>query len=184
MDLKRLREARTEEMGFVQTLGVYRYVHRAAAMRESGGSAPVKVRWVDQDKGDRYRARLCAMEFRRRQEDTWFAGTPPHESLRILAGLLATPRKSRAGNCMCMTVLDVKRAFLHGVAPRAIYVELPGEQSENGKYVGRLSKTLYGTRDAPVAWFRAVQEDMGTMESWSAMSRRGCSYTRYARFAL
>jgi hypothetical protein len=57
-------------------------------------------------------------------------------------------------------VLDVKRAFLHGVATRLIYVELPDEESENGKYIGRLNKTLYGTRDAPVAWLRAVKADM------------------------
>ena len=31
-------------------------------------------------------------------------------------------------------VLDVKRAFLHGVATRTIYVELPEEESEGGKY--------------------------------------------------
>jgi hypothetical protein len=57
-------------------------------------------------------------------------------------------------------VLDVKRAFLHGIATRTIYVQLPDEESENGKYVGRLNKTLYGTRDAPVAWLRAVRTDM------------------------
>ena len=57
-------------------------------------------------------------------------------------------------------VLDVKRAFLHGIATRLIYVQVPDEESENGKYVGRLNKTLYGTRDAPVAWPRAVRADM------------------------
>ena len=60
-------------------------------------------------------------------------------------------------------VLDVKRAFLHGIATRLIHVELPSEESENGKYVGRLNKTLYGTRDAPVAWLRAVRLDMEAM---------------------
>ena len=57
-------------------------------------------------------------------------------------------------------VLDVKRASFHGIATRTIYVELPDEESENGKYVGRLNKTLYGTRDAPLAWLRAVRADM------------------------
>ena len=60
-------------------------------------------------------------------------------------------------------VLDINRAFLHGVATRTLYVELPEEESENGKYVGRLNNTLYGTRDAPVAWLRAVREDMETL---------------------
>ncbi len=57
-------------------------------------------------------------------------------------------------------VLDVKRAFLHGIATWTIYVELPDEESEHGKFVGRLNNTLYGTRDAPVAWLRAAKADM------------------------
>ena len=60
-------------------------------------------------------------------------------------------------------VLDIKRAFLHGLVTRTIYVELPEEESEGGKYVGRLVKTLYGTRDAPVAWQRVVKNDMARL---------------------
>ena len=59
-----------------------------------------------------------------------------------------------------MVVLDIKRAFLHGVATRTMYVELPEEESEGGKYVGRLNKTLYVFWDAPVAWLRVVRSDM------------------------
>ena len=57
-------------------------------------------------------------------------------------------------------VLDIKQASLHGIAKRLVYVELPEEESEGGKYVGRLVKTLYGTRDAPVAWQKVVKNDM------------------------
>ncbi len=60
-------------------------------------------------------------------------------------------------------VLDAKRAFHHGIATRLIHVEVPPEESEHGKCVGRLKKTLYGTRDAPVAWLRAVRLDMKAM---------------------
>ena len=57
-------------------------------------------------------------------------------------------------------VLDIKRAFLHGLVTRTIYVELPEEESEGGKYEGRLVNTLYGTRDAPLAWQTVVRSDM------------------------
>ena len=60
-------------------------------------------------------------------------------------------------------VVDVKKAFLHGLATRTIYIELPEEESENGKYVGKLLRTLYGTRDAPQAWQKVVREDMHRM---------------------
>ena len=60
-------------------------------------------------------------------------------------------------------VLDIKRAFLHGIATRTVYVELPEEESGGGKFIGRLNNTLYGTRDAPVAWQRVVKSDMSRL---------------------
>ena len=57
-------------------------------------------------------------------------------------------------------VVDIKRAFLHGYCTRSIYVELPDSESEGGKYVGKLIRALYGTRDAPLAWQTVVKKDM------------------------
>ena len=60
-------------------------------------------------------------------------------------------------------VVDIKRAFLHGLCTRSIYIELPGEESQGGKYVGKLIRALYGTRDAPLAWLTVVKSDMKEM---------------------
>ena len=51
-------------------------------------------------------------------------------------------------------LLDVKKAFLYGRIRRNVYIELPEEdpKSESGKYVGKLDKAMYGTRDAPAMW--------------------------------
>ena len=57
-------------------------------------------------------------------------------------------------------VVDVKRASFHGLCTRSIYIELPAEESEGGKYVGKLIRALYGTRDAPLAWQTVVRSDM------------------------
>ena len=47
-------------------------------------------------------------------------------------------------------VMDVKRAFLYGMARRRIYLRLPKEGPEYGKgKFWRLSRSMYGTRDAP-----------------------------------
>ena len=40
------------------------------------GAAPIKVKWVDQRKGEDIRARLVAMELRKKYEAAIFAGTP------------------------------------------------------------------------------------------------------------
>ena len=68
-------------------------------------------------------------------------------------------------------VLDVKRAFLYGQARRPIYLKLPKEDpcSAGGKLVGRLERSLYGTRDAPQIWQEELKE---TME---AIGYRGCA---------
>jgi hypothetical protein len=60
-------------------------------------------------------------------------------------------------------VVDVKRAFLHGYCTRSVYIELPGAESQGGKYVGKLVWALYGTRDAPLAWLTVVKSDMKEM---------------------
>jgi len=57
-------------------------------------------------------------------------------------------------------VVDVKRASLRGLCTRSIYVEPPGAESQGGKYVGKLVRALYGTRDAPLAWLTVVKSDM------------------------
>ena len=52
---------------------------------------------------------------------------------------------------------------MHGLCTRSIYIELPGDESEGGKYVGKLVRALYGTRDAPLAWLTAVKSYMKEM---------------------
>ena len=61
-----------------------------------------------------------------------------------------------------MCIVDVRRAFLHGEAERDIFIELPEQdpQAKGGKCVGKLKKTLYGTRDAPQAWQKIVRKFM------------------------
>ena len=60
-------------------------------------------------------------------------------------------------------VVDVKRAFLHGLCTRSMYIELPGAEPKGGKCVGKLIRALYGTRDAPLAWQTVVKSDMKEM---------------------
>ena len=65
---------------------------------------------------------------------------------------------------------DVKTAFLYGDARRSLYVELPPENSlsASGRYVGKLERAMYGTRDAPMIWqdhLRKTLLDMNFKES-------------------
>eukprot|EP00435_Cladocopium_sp_Y103_P057470 s264_g19.t1 len=57
--------------------------------------------------------------------------------------------------------LDVKRAHFYSDATRELYVELPAEAKKPGEdVVGKLLKSLYGTRDAPLNWELQIQKVM------------------------
>ena len=47
--------------------------------------------------------------------------------------------------------IDVRRAYFQAKARRSVYVKLPEEDYEEGK-VGKLLKSMYGTRDAAQNW--------------------------------
>ena len=58
---------------------------------------------------------------------------------------------------------DVPRAYFHAAARRKVYVELPGEDYEEGM-CGRLVKAMYGTRDAAQNWeyeYSAMMSEAG-----------------------
>ena len=48
-------------------------------------------------------------------------------------------------------VIDARKAHLHAMTEREIYVDLPPELGRAG-YCGRLRRCLYGTRDASARW--------------------------------
>ena len=113
-------------------------------------------------KGDKVRCRLVAQEFAGsdKREDL-YAGTPPLSATRyLLSDIVSRGRRNGRGKLM---VVDIKRAFLHGLCTRSIYIELPGAESGGGRYVGKLVRALYGTRDAPLAWQTVVKGDMKEM---------------------
>ena len=56
---------------------------------------------------------------------------------------------------------DVKRAHFYSDATTELYVELPAEAKKPGEdLVGKLLKSLYGTRDAPLNWELQIRKVM------------------------
>ena len=84
-----------------------------------------------------------------------FAATPPLEAFKYLLSNLMTARRTTVPFPRKMKrklmVLDVSRAHFHADSVREMYVKLPKEDETEG-YVGRLRKTVYGTRDAAAQW--------------------------------
>ena len=63
----------------------------------------------------------------------------------------AASQSDKPGRELKLMLLDAKKAHLHAMAEREIYVELPPERARPGSCC-LLRRCLYGTRDAPRLW--------------------------------
>ena len=158
LDAEGVKAARKEELEYIVKMGVFELVLRKDAI--AGGLKIIDARWIDTNKGDsikpNLRSRFVGREFNDSKMDGLFAGTPPLEALRYLVHRAATiddPNQRRS-----FMINDVSRAFFEADACRAVCCELPEgfPGAEKGDYVGRLRKSLYGTRDAAHNWVEEV----------------------------
>ena len=147
LDVKQVRGARKEEMVYFRKMKVYDKVPMKMCWDETG-RAPIGVRWVDVNKGDKtspnYRSRLVAMEFKTEERPEWYAATPPSECLKIILSKMASKKSAK------MLCADVSRAYFYAPAARPVYVRIPEEDRQEGDQdmCGRLRVSMYGTRDA------------------------------------
>ena len=175
-----IKKGRKEEMEGFKEFHVYDHVLRSEAEKDTEGKF-IGTRWVDHNKGTRenpeVRRRLVGQEFAKGEvRDDLFAATPPLVATRMLLSRVAS-RGSRGPGNYRVLLLDVKKAFLYGKIRRRVYIELPAEDemSKTGKYVGRLVKAMYGTRDAPQVWQTEVRKTMQEM-GFEALVSTPCVY--------
>ena len=74
-------------------------------------------------------------------------------------------------------VIDVKGASLYGETKRNVHIWLPSEdpRSQEG-LMGKLSKAMYGTRDAPQVWQEEVRMTMTEMRFKECITKPGIYY--------
>ena len=76
---------------------------------------------------------------------------------------------------------DVKTALLYGDARRSLYVEYPLPAS--GRYVGKLERAMYGTRDAPMIWQDHLRKTLLDMTFKESVAHPGCFNMRHETFS-
>ena len=152
LDEARVREARLEEVTFMQKEHLWDVVPR----EQAAGHRVVSVRWVDTNKGtaDRpdVRSRLVARDFNAgvdRDREDLFAATPPWELKRLLLSHAADRRGRGTRKVM---LIDVKKAHLYPLCATDTYIELPDEVGAGPGFVGKLRRMLYGLRSAAATW--------------------------------
>ena len=152
-------EARQIEMQYFRKMKVYSKVDKETALKESGGKPPIRVRWVDTNKGTaaapNIRSRLVAMEFRRENRPDLYSATPPLEAVRMVVAMAAAaPYEPNESDPVCLMHLDVSRAYFHALCKRPTFIHIPDEDYEAGDEwkLGRLRVSMYGTREAARNW--------------------------------
>ena len=166
LDERLVMEGKTEELQYMKHVGVWKVEARSKVLARNPRAKIIGTKWVVKATNDYSGAkcRLVGQEFasRDKREDL-FAGTPPLSAMRWL--LSRAMSKGRASRRPKIGILDIRKAFLHGYIERELYVELPVEDpdSDGGRNIGRLVRSLYGTRDAPMAWQKVVREFMNKL---------------------
>jgi hypothetical protein len=162
LDAKLVKEARREEVEFIEAIPVYDVVDVQEAWDETG-KGPISGKWVDVEKRDMeklmVRSRWVARDFKPRGEkdrEDLFADMPPLEAKRLLFRMAKVDDyKNGHKRDLKMLLVDVRKAHLNPVCEDKAYVEIPPESKfyEEGK-CGRLKRWLYGMRPAAQAWQR------------------------------
>ena len=96
IDIDVVRGAIREDIKYFRGMHVCTKVPLSECYEETG-EAPIGVKWVDTNKGDKanpnYRSRLVAQEFKTEEMPEWYAATPPSECLKPCLHNLAGGRK-------------------------------------------------------------------------------------------
>ena len=178
LDVKKVEEARREEMVFVKAIPVYEERPIEECYRKTG-KRPIPTKWVDHNKGRGgavdIRSRWVARDFKTKVEkdrEDFFAGTPPLEAKKLLFKIAAKKMKGAKWGREKLKILfmDVRKAHLNAECDDQIYVELPEEAEAPGK-CGLLKRWLYGMRGAAQGWekhYTAKLLDVGFVQGRSS----------------
>ena len=131
LDLKKVLEARREEIACMVKRGVWKEVDVKECW-EKTSKAPITIKWVDTEKGGagevKIRRGLVARDFRlkgARDREDLFAATHPLELLRMLISKTCTATKN--GYKRKMLFVDVTKAHLNPLCDQGVYFWLPDE---------------------------------------------------------
>ena len=126
--------ARLDEIQQIRNHNVYEKVPLEECHQRTG-KAPIKVKWVDINKGDEinkeYRSRLVAKEIKRDKREDLFAATPSLEAKKMLFSMAVTEgighQSGHPEEGMKIDFIDISRAYFQADAIRNVYVQLPDE---------------------------------------------------------
>ena len=122
---------------------------------EDAGMKLLELMGVDTDKSAREHKKKTQGKVQRTLlASQLFSAMAPLEAVKVLLSIMKSVSFSKKRKPLKLRHYDITRAHFQGTAQRLLYVRLPVEDRQ--KYgedkVGRLIKSMYGTRDASHMW--------------------------------
>jgi hypothetical protein len=151
LDVQKLRDARSEEIRYIETKGIWEKVPLQKCW-DKLGKGPTSGKWVDVQKGEEVRSRYVGRDFKPKGEGPRaeiFASMPPLEAKKIIFSRAVSQVGERRKKKLIF--IDVKKAHMNAVCQEWAFVELPEEIHEEG-FCAQLKFWLYGMRPAARAW--------------------------------
>ena len=142
-----IQEARAKELKWMLTLPAFAVVPRSTATTRI-----MTTRWVDVDKGDRWRSRITCRGYEQRVDPAtdFYAHTPSIAALRLL--LVVAWRRGFA-----VAAGDCKSAFLQAPCSGDVFVELVPEAKVDPKSCWKCLRNLPGLKGGPADWAKHIQ---------------------------
>ena len=161
------KKAMDEEMKSLEKNRTWILVDRTPGMNVVSNKWVYKVKTKADGSVDRYKARLVAKGFTQKEGIDYtetFSPVVRYDTIRCLLSLACQ-------NNMNLTQFDVKTAFLNGYLEEVIFMEEPlGFETSSGSKVCKLTKSIYGLKQASRAWntrLKKVLIDFGLKQSLS-----------------
>ncbi|KAL8116037.1 hypothetical protein AgCh_022503 [Apium graveolens] len=154
-------EAMNVELAALEANHTWEVVPLPATKKVVGCKWLYKVKYLANDKIDKFKARLVAKGFTQITNIDYFETFAPVAKMTSFTVLLDLA----AMYSWKITQLDVTNAFFHGILDEEVYMTCPDgytipthilQQFPNQKLVCKLLKSLYGLKQAPRQWFIAL----------------------------
>ncbi|KAJ3691762.1 hypothetical protein LUZ61_020926 [Rhynchospora tenuis] len=160
------REAMTSEINALALNNTWTLVPPPPDCRIIGCKWVYKIKRRSDGTIERYKARLVAKGYHQQEGIDYFDTFSPvvrPTTIRIILSIAISQQ-------WVIRQLDVNNAFLHGDLTEQVYMDQPPDfiDSSHPRHVCLLSKSLYGLKQSPRAWFHKLSStllDLGFVES-------------------
>lgn len=171
------QEAIRRELDAHRTSGTWSLTTLPPGRRAIGHKWVFRVKLAADGTIDKFKARLTAQGFSQREGVDYnetFAPVLHYTTLRLVLAIVAAEDLE-------LWQIDVESAFLHAHVDEEIYMQVPAGVEAPVGSVCKLSKALYGIKQAPLQWHKAITTLLVDTLHYARSKFDECLFLRHSR---